>query len=82
MPKSAQGRHPTGNTVGNECWEGSADVGPPKLLDLSDGLFRGTGIVYYHIGMLPLGFQRFLNALTSRKILLAPTAGPRPGQPQ
>ena len=69
-----------GMRKGSVRWE-SADEGRPKLLDLSLRPFRRTGVVYYHIGTRSFAVQRFLSALTGRKILLSPTAGHRPGQP-
>jgi len=50
----------------------------PKTLKASLGFFRRTGVIYYHIGSLAFGVQRFLDALTSDKILLAPTSLPCP----
>ena len=52
------------------------------MLDLSLGMLRGPGVVYQRIGTSKLGVQRFLDALTSRKFLFAPTTLLRPCQPK
>jgi len=52
------------------------------MLDLSLGVLRGPGVVYQRIGTSTLGVQRFLHALTSRKVLFAPTTLLRPCQPK
>lgn len=62
-------------------WD-STEKGRPKLLDLSLRPFRGTRVVYCHIGIPAFAVQRFLGSLAGVKFLLAPTATGRTGKPQ
>ena len=52
----------------------------PILLDLSEGMLRGTGIIYYHIGTLALAIQRFLGILAGLKVLSCPAPGQSPAE--
>jgi hypothetical protein len=54
----------------------------PQIVDLLGSCFWSSRIIYYHIGKVSLGIQRFLRSLTTVKVLLTPPSLPGTPNPQ